>query len=451
MGKDIGILGPLIESTNIHSSLRPFFIAPDYKVPYPRVVIDALCELYLEYNKVFDPILQVNREWKTDYQYARAADGSSFNFAVQIDMTGLDKAFLKDASAMSVDEVQKLLRRNIFEIENSVAMYHIFGNLFEVNDWSIFKSGWRAALKDLRNRYLKPIALLACTHQKFEEIRAVEFGKTPSENLSNAEVQELSGFDCFFGPNEFRAHLDSNNGECGFLLYVRSSDPISKLKRPEERIKQPLLGDPETRRIIKMNSITLNIDDPGWLTGDPRCINDTKAYMIPMGMAFSILDETDVYSPEFATHLKRRGSYADFSGRSRISPTFAANLKSLGLDPDDVASGRRTLRFKPMKGAYGCYGHVNGQLSDADVRRALRKNLRTRGPYIVQQEIRTPSVIDTEQEYAYMDRIFLSLTGGRSHSIGGFRLLMPLDSSEVKSGRNHGSQHTIWVEIERGL
>lgn len=442
------MIGATVQKVDIRSSLAPFLVAPEYRVEYPAVVVEALAELYLEYNKNFAPLLALNREWDTDFRYAIRPDGIPVNFAVQIDMAGLEDPFLRTMSAMPKEEMKNMLHRRIFEFENSIAMYHIFESVLEKGGTSRFKAGWRAALADLRQQHSRPIALLACTDDKYETMLGVEFCRTNAEHLSNDEVQELSGFDRYFSPTGFREHLSSNGGHCEYLLFVRASDPVSKLKKPEKAVESPLLSDPDLRRIVKENALTLNIDNPAWPAHDPRRINDTKAYMPAMNMAVVVESDEDIYSPEFLAHLANRGAYADFPVGGRLSTAFSASLASLGVDARAVEAGDSILRFKPMRGAYGCYGHVHGPLTDVDLRRELRINMRKRGTYIVQPEIASPTISGNGNTYVYMDRIFMTFTNGAARFIGGFRMLMPTDSWEAKAGRNHGSRYSVWAEID---
>ena len=438
----------VLKKEGIHSSLGPFYILPEYKIRYPESVTRALGKLFLEYNRSFLHLIEANREWRTDYQRAMQSKGP-VNFAVQIDMMGLSDEFLQAAVKMREEEVREVLRRKIFEIENSIAMYQLLENLFSDGSGdSGFKTGWRKALGELRKTHNMPIALLAVTQQKYEAMMASEFGKSAGDPITDAEVKQLSGFDRLFGPEEFCEYLARNKGECGYLLFVRSSDPVSKLKKPETLVEHPLLDDSELRRIIKANSLTFNIDDPSWPYGDYRRINDTKGYMPPMGIAFQLADERDLYSRTFAEHLLKNGNpFSDFPVGSRLAPEFAKYLESSGVGSEDAASGLRALRFKPMKNSYGCYGHIIGKLTDRRIRQELRQNLRARGPYVIQPELLPLTVIIDGREHAYIDRNFLTLTGETPQFIGGFRSFMPVDSSEGKNGRNHGSKYTIWGEI----
>lgn len=400
-------LGNVVTRTDIKSSLGPFKFLPDYKIRYPETVIKALGELYHEYNTAFSPLVEANREWPEDYRYSRLTGNIPINFAVQIDMVGLTQEFLDAAPRMNADDIREVLRHQIFEIENSLAMYTLLEGGFSRPDWvSFFKGRWRKTLAKLHKRLGKPIALLAVTYEKYAAMRETEFGRREGETLSDAEVQELSGFDCLMGPAGFREHLMNNGGKCAYMLYARTSDPVTKLKDPKIQIEHPLLADPEMRRIIKAHALTLNVDDPAWSPWDLRRINDTKAYMPTLGMASVILNEQQVRQ--------------------------------------DVH-----LRAKPMHGHYGCYGHVTGTIMEAKFRQELRRNIQLRGPYLTQPEMKISTITNASDgaSFAFIDRIFLASMGGKPELLGGFRDMMPLDSTEAKAGRIHGNGSAVWAEI----
>ncbi|MCR4322844.1 MAG: hypothetical protein NUV61_02040 [Candidatus Azambacteria bacterium] len=322
---------------------------------------------------------------------------------------------------MPEDAVCDVMRKNIFEIENSIAMYQLLERFFEKNGESRFRTGWRATLNDLRHQFGKPIALLAVTKQKHEAMLSSEFGLGVGESPSDADVLDLTGFDAFFGPEEFKQHLASNGGESEYLLFVRSSDPVSKLRNPEEETEDSILNDRNIRQVIKRNAITFNVDDPAWPVGDTRRINDTKWYMPPLGIACPLGIDAKLNSDEVHTYL--------------------SNTLKVGRE--------RMLRFKPAQGAYGCYGHRRGSLiTDRGLRSDLRRELRRRGSYMVQPELESPTAVDEHgRGYAYIDRVFFAYISNKPTFIGGFRSFMPLDSEEAKFGRNHGSKDTVWAEI----
>lgn len=443
-------LGQVEPRVDIQSSMGPFHFLPGYKIVYPRVVVDALADIYAEYNETFCALVEQNKEWETDYQYCmREKSPVPVNFGVQIDMVGLPQSLLEATSCISIREVRDMLRKRIFEIENSLAMYQLLEGIFRPgDDDSLFKKEFRASLARLVRRFKKPIALLAVTDQKYEAMRQSEFGKLGTEPLTDTEVKEMSGFDRFFGPVEFREYVSAKGGKCEYLLYARTSDPVVKLKKPDAKVDHPLLNDPGMRRVIKAYSVTINIDNPLWSVSDVRRVNDTKEYMLPMGLAFGVRSQLDVFTPGFAAHLSAGKPYAEYS-EDRFTRAFIVYLQEQGFSCRQIESGDAKLRCKPMKGTYGCYGHVTGFLRDSDFRTEFRNNIRKRGPYVIQPEMQIPIVVNQTdgQSYTFIDRNFLTTDGRNYRFMGGFRSLMPLQSIEAHNGRNHGNIETVWAEI----
>jgi hypothetical protein len=262
-------------------------------------------------------------------------------------------------------------------------------------------------------------------------------------------VYALTGFDTIFHPSSFRAHVEQNNGECEYLLYVRSSDPVSKLRKPGEVVEQPLLSDSVMRRVIKAHSLTLNVDNP--YETDVLCkINDTKAYMQPMGMAYVAKNESDLFSAECLAQMQT-GVLVDQVQGQRLHPSFEAYLLSCGVDSQLVAKGEVFVRAKPMQGTYGCYGHHALLLTGkAKKRHALKADMHTRGAYILQPELVAPCIFDPQSgiTYGYIDRNFVTvLPDGTPVFMGGFRSLLPMVSQEAQKGRFHGNHETVWAPI----
>jgi hypothetical protein len=446
-------LGPVIQNARIKSTLAPFNVIPQYKVTYPPVVIEALCDLYREYNQAFTPLISANSESESDYRFCKGPDGHYINYFVQIDMVGLPDPFLREVKELHKDEVREALRGRIFEIENSLAYYQLLEGIFHVPGAAPteFRYAFRKSLDDLRARHGKPIALLAITEKKYDAMRAAEFGKTAGEPLTDSEVKELSGFDAFFGPKEFQEMVTRNGGRSEYLLYVRASDPIEKLANPNLALETPLLLDEGLRRVIKEYSLTLNIDAPHALAS--QRINDTKAYLPPMGMAYAIDTEHQLYSPEFAKHLVAQRPFKEFAAGTRLSREFSQYLSAHGFDLMAMESGSLTLRAKPLRGTYGCYGHLRGTLSDTDFRAKLRTNLKKRGSYILQPEIGAARAFNQSdgERYTYIDRNLLAFSAGRAHFLGGFRTLLPTNSDEARNGRIHGAAAAAYAEIKAGL
>lgn len=408
------------------SSLSPALVFPDHQIKYPEKVIKALIKIYEETNNGFKSLIDLNREWSTDYQYCLNTH-SPTNWIVQVDMCGLSEDLINRLSEMSCDQVEKIIRDRIFEVENSWAVYQILDRVCQRNDTlSFYGKQTRAMMDSIRTQFGMPIALLAVTEEKYIGMKATEFGKGPDEHLSQEEVFKLSGFDQFFGPVEFKNYLSSNNGECNYLLYVRASDPIEKLKKPETKIEHPLLGDNEIRKIIKKNALTFNIDNPEWDNLDKRRINDTKWYMPDMEMAFPIFNLDDLKTTGFANFLSNRG---------------------FGIE--DLLLDKIIVRAKPAQGTFGCYGHLRGSLANGEFNSNLKKSLRNRGAYMIQIEQEAPVAkhLPTQEEYAFIDRVFLGKIDGESQWMGGHREFLPCNSQEVKQGRLHGNKQAVYAEI----
>ena len=119
-------LGPTASRDDISSTGGRFHFFPEYRTLYPKVILQALTNLYFEYNQSFDQLVAANKEWDTDYQFCLTGpDGFPNNYFVQVDMVGLPDRYLLEAEKLGVRQVQDDLRRRIFEIENSVAMYQL--------------------------------------------------------------------------------------------------------------------------------------------------------------------------------------------------------------------------------------------------------------------------------------------------------------------------------------
>lgn len=423
---DIGRVRPI---ANVQSTL-PMGRVASHPVRYPAIVVEALRELVGEYNQHFQKLVEANREFATDYRFATNRKGEFVNLLVRIDMQGLPNSFLKAAMQTDQSVVKEVLRHTIFEFENAPAMYQMLQRMFVQSDQQgVFSLGVRRAINDIRQRHQRPVVLLAVTEEKFEVLRGAEFGKKPGEALSSEEVRELSGFDGLMGPKDFREHLEQHAGRCIPLLYVRSSEPPSRLRDPQAAHRDDLLDDAEIRRIVKENAITLNIDGPS--QGSDARINDTKAYLEPMGAAFRIRTPEDI-----------RGA------QGQLAPAFAAYLEARGVDVDEVARGEKVIRAKPMLGTYGCYGHVRGAVNGKFIRQ-LRSNMLKRGEYVVQPELANPTLFNPsdEQTYTYIDRNFLVYSAGEIRFLGGMRTLMPVDAEEAKQGRIHGSHESIYQQV----
>lgn len=439
---EIADLGPIFLKTDIKSKIGPFTTLPEYKIQYPDVVTQALADLYTEYNYAFDPLVKANQEWDTDYQYALTGpNGTPVNRWVQIDMVGLPQGFLDHTANMDSETVREVLRGRIFEIENSLAMYQLLENIHSRNgEQTRFDWHFRKSLDELRQAYGMKVALLAVTDQKYQAMKQSEFGKGAEDPLTDDEVRYLSGFDRFFSPQDYVEHIRETGGDSQYLLFVRSSDPLDKLKKPNTKVVNPLLENDDIRRIIKAYAITFNIDKPELPPGSEVKINDTKAYLPIMGMAYRVNNIEDAWTTP----------NDDGNGFSvNLNPGIKEFLLTHGIDPDQVTSNLVNLRGKPMQASYGCYGHVVVRINNKKDRHELKQNLRERGPYVVQPELPTPVITNARdgKKYSYIDRNFFSSDGYNYRFMGGFRSLMPLDTVEAQQRRNHGNISTVWGEV----
>lgn len=392
----------------IELGVRKIEFLPDYRVKYPQSVVDALAILFREYNMAFELLVSENREWDTDYQYAFQRPNSPVNIMVQIDMVGLNDEYLKEAQKMDPVRVAQDLSRKIFEIENSIADY---GYLKAVG------VDIRPALNDIREQYGRPIALLATTARKYQEMRIAEFGEPSTGAVVDREkVKDLSGFDVFWGPDEFQKYLE-RNGACDYLLYVRSSAPKTQLRNPGVREAQPLLQNAKFRKVIRTNAITFNVDNPSSPLGARGRINDTKLYMPQIGMGYPVYCITDLATSEFKNFLK------------------------------EIGGEKPVVRAKPALESYGGYGQLRGPINPQFMS-DLNLAMKMRGPYILQNEKPNTRIIDENgTEFVYIDRNYLGWSKGNIIFLGGERTLMPAYSQEARSGRVHANDEAILANI----
>src|SRR5690606_30323730 len=139
---------------------------------------------------------------------------------------------------------------------------------------------------------------------------------------------------------------------------------------------------------IRAYAITPSVDDP---VSSRNKINDTKAHMPALGMAFPIEHLHDLLTEEFVDHLRTEKGAREFGGQF-FSSEFVSFLVRQGAGLGSINTGTVTLRCKPMQGTYGCYGHHRGTIAERDFRSNLKADLKKRGPYVVQVEMDTPTI-----------------------------------------------------------
>ena len=441
----------------LQSSLWSVSVIDWYDVKYPQLVIDVLWELYQEYNLAFSDLIIKNRENDGDYKYTFDENWNPTNYFVQIDMTWLPEWFLDEVERWSISkrQLKEILRNRIFELENSLAMYQLLSVVFSRN-WepTRFWETFRWLLDKLREKHWKPIALLAVTQEKYEAMLLSEFW-SDSQNITPDKVKDLSWFDAFFWPEQFQRMLDENGWKCPYLLYTRSSLPVSQLRNPEDNWHASILDDDNLRRIVKENSITYNVDSSSMAYSDR--INDTKEYQQEMWIAFWFDSIDELFTKEFLEHLRNGKQpkvwtlYSSYSW-PRLSEKFREFIEKRWVDSTLVDNWEIKLRFKPMKEAYWCYWHLSGSLDDKKLRAELSRNLRRRWSYVVQVDMLQPKISDEadEREFTYIDRVFFWINpqNWAPTFMWWFRSLMPLDTEEAKKWRNHWNSETQWVEIK---
>lgn len=449
---------PVVQVYDIPSDKAPFHVLPE-KLPLSPRITGALSDIYREFQDAFD-LPDGHRENDTDYRYCLGS-GSPM-MAVQIDMAGLTAEEMAEIETKSPDEAREFIRGKIFEIEGSIAGYGILGGLFS-DAWG---KEWQAALDRVREAYQKPILLLAPTEQKYRGMLGFEFGLSEEEIASGVrptreQIKETTGFDDFYGPDEYREYLDNAPRDENDLpvdhplLYVRASDPVEKLKNPNVAVEHPLFSDKWTRRVTRAFTLTPNIDDPD--SPKSQHINDTKSYMPALGLGVEVspdkqgFDSWKAGAGDGAGSLKMVGENEDNQTIEEIR-TF---LESRGIDPE---SDDYKLRFKPTVDAYGGYGHFsipfeNGHPVNGKKLKKLLKNIDERGSYIMQPELNTRERHDpaTGMTHREIFRIFLSTDprDGEIRPMGAFVNSIPVTSQEIKGSveRVHGNGGAVFREI----
>lgn len=401
------------EKLSINSIFGPYEISRNQFVRLPKPIISSIGNLLHQYVDASQALIPRNRESDPRaYQYCRMPNGQSSDPFFQIDSVALSQNLIDELSQSSPDTATEVLRKTIFEFEPSMAMYQL--SQLVAADGGMYTQ-FREHLDIIRHRHQKPIALLAPTHEKYQSMLATEFGLPTNHGLTNEQlnnfVQQVSGFDALLGPDQFQLMLEMNPHELDYLLYVRPSDPIKKLKNPNAQIEQPLLGDPEIRKLIRQHAINICIDNPNWGPQDPRKIKDSKAALTLVNMAMRVRSRSDL---------------------DRIEPM-----------PDQL------MRAKPRADVFGAYGQMTINLNNPKHQEKLLKAIGKRGPYVLQEEMAPLAVIDqhTMKPYLAMDRNFFSMVNGAPEFMGGIRILVPADSTEAKNGRLHGGNNITMQPI----
>ncbi|GAB4218622.1 MAG: hypothetical protein Fur009_0220 [Candidatus Microgenomates bacterium] len=426
-------------------------------VEYPPNVVEAVTLILNHYNSAFDKVLRM-RQPEGSYPLAKF-NGEFANLMVQVDMAGLPLRFLEQAKNLSPEEIAELIQRRIFEMENSLAMYNLmrgFGSPDNGEDpdkpyspLSFFGVNFDSYLKILKEYFDKGIFLGTATDAKYEAMATSEFGTFPNDLLSMDKeerkklVKSLSGYDGFLSPNGVETILKKN-----LPIYMRTSYPKVWLIHPGRNTPYniPLLEDDKIREQLRKLSITPNIDDP-------RIINfiinglqngSLKVDVDENGIPFigSSFEMTGGFCPQTINDTKEYFAYMGFPivGHS--------NLETV----KELIKNNPNLRFKPLWLHYGCYGHLRPAdfKKPNDFMEALRRNLKMRGPYLIQPEI-PPYIVDDPEngQFEVIHRLFFGFNPleGKYEFIGGLYDALPKESQEAKKGRIHGNKQAVWGQI----
>jgi hypothetical protein len=430
-------------------------------IEYPSVLVEALETILNNYNNAFNEVLIKRQPGNENYQFARF-DGQNFiNVMVQVDMRGLPLWFLKDAHNYPKEILAEVIKNFLFEAENSLAMYGFmrgFGSPENGSDpsqpyssRSFFGVNFDSYLKTLEERFQRGIFLGTTTNDKFIAMLTSEFGLSPEEMelLTPKRVKALSGFSGFLNPQKVEEFYKGNKN---VILYMRTSHPKKWLAHPgkETPYTIPLLEDDQKRRWIRKRSITPNVDDP-------RMVN----FLISGLQSGQFRLEQDEGKDIFMV--------PNFEGNEGIIPQIINDTKEyfvfMGLpvitDPNDsrireLYEKEFNFRIKPLWLHYGCYGHLRSLDIGSSFKKfndfvgELRRNIKMRGPYILQPEIPAYQVSDPENgDYEVIHRLFLGYDpeSRRYKFIGGLYDALPHQSEEAKKGRLHGNNQAVWGQI----
>jgi len=379
---DLTELGEKVIRNDIPSCVKPFLTFPEYEVNYPDRVTEQVLALAGEYNRHFSKLVEEAKNAETDYMHCYSPEADCYvNYFFQIDMRALPQKFLDTLATYDEATINQVLRRTVFEYEDSLAMNQLLRQCIPLADGtSVFAQGYDRIMDGIRRTYNMPIALLATTDEKVASIKAMELGIDPAQVASDELVRNLLGYDTLMGPNDLLQHLEANNGNSEYLLYVRSSFPVENLKKPDAEVPKTILDDEKIKHIIKKYSITLNLD----------ALRDTKRAMLDMGQGICI-------------------------NRSNYDEVIASNaIEDLLMDSGIAMSDETVLRLKPMDGVFGCYGHYSlpiKHIRGGKRKNKLRKEMQKRGDYLLQVELPIYTLADIDNQNQHYHAIHRNFVG----------------------------------------
>lgn len=402
---------------------------------YPDKVKQALIEIVQEYNIQFGKLLESTRKDPEEYKYC---DGDQFptSLGLQIDMVALPPEVLEYCSQdeTSLQEIVVFLKRHIFEIENNLAGYNFLGAMCPQ-----FTENLKTSIQKYREASGKKVYLLATTLEKYDSIKVGEFGQEDLEQIKDS-ILEQTGFDGLIGPEQFQQMVES--GQEPPLFYTRCSLDTSELRNPGKSDTAPsLLDNPKYVELIRQNTITPNVDYPD----SEVKTNDTKQYMEGMGLGYNANSIEDILDPEFV-HFLSNSSNLPVTPEI-LNPKFVEFCRTRNIDPQKILDGEVELRAKPLQESYGCYGHLTQMKLGKKFAKKLTKEIKKRGPYVIQPELDIMKVTNKAEskKYLVIDRNFVMVdSDGEYKFVCGFRSYSPADSEEAKKNNVHGNRQTVY-------
>lgn len=460
----IADIGEAIKVTPMYSGETPPLALREYKVQYPKSLIEGYKIACEQYDQQFMRLVGEHKIWATDYQYA------PFTLAFQVDGPAYPEAFLNQAEFMSPNVLAEFITKRVFEFEANIAAYGLNGRLWPDGTTN---QTWHAALEIVRQRTGKKVAVLAGTEEKLDEMVTYEMGVTRDQLTSDEAVRSKTGFDAFLGPNDLVSLYEQNQGnDCLYVFFGRTSRPKSWLRDPSSQIDEGFLANPKILKYVRAHAITHNFDDPTLPNTDPAIIMDTKEALVLVGAAYRVAEPSDIYSRELLQYLADNGIGVDeivegtlspgkknelgkifpkFPSKSLLSESLVSHLRARGSNPALVASGEQKIRAKPLKQHYGIYGHEVDSINRSRFLNKLMEQVKLRGRYIIQPEFSNLHIVDNaspHESYVAIDRVFFVRgADGQLHPMESCRSLMPSKSDEGKKNNVHEGSRTKCVRI----
>ena len=413
------------------------------EISYPPQVTEALIELYREYIHYFWELVTASTENEVQYPIIWQEWATVSNF-VQIDMTWIPQWFIDhiENEQTSPQLIREVLRKKIFEIENSLAAYSLLSWIWsaEESEFNTWLQKWIASIEQTT---WKPVILLCLSDEKYDSVMRFDLWFSNPDDYNPQEIKERFWFSDIYWPKDVLKALEDNED---VLFYTRSSLSMDELKAPSGAITESLLKNKEVYEYIRSRSVTQNIDNPNseWQT-----TNDTKKYMPQMWMWFAIKSIDDILSFEYITYLQWKQKNP-FQWRM-YNDKFVTYLRSYGYSDEDINSWEIEFHAKPQDLAYGVYGHVAWNISDGKKRKLLQKWFKDRGTYIIQPRLTRSSYTDSDTwtGYIYIDRLFFYYDFERQEikSMWGFRNHMPVESNDWIKWVVHGWPQTVYAPI----